>query len=236
MTSDPWFSHWNYEFFVLLFQHAPHSARADDLCDLLISEPLLSTWVFAASFYACWVKDDGRRAQRRVYLISAVAAFLVACLFTLVLRPWVHWPAPVLNPEFRSLFPTYRWGNGTTNCFPSHSTLAYFMMAVGFWPISRRLSVTLSILALLLVSLPRIYAGGHYPIDVLFSCALGILALISVWRWFNPAISTIGLAPTQRVETICNLLAFLWMFELGEGFRGLELAAAVLIHRLGLHF
>lgn len=76
-----------------------------------------------------------------------------------------------LGPHLRAIqasatsTPGYFWGNGTFNSFPSHATLAYFAVAAGLWSLNRRLGLTLALLVLGLVSLPRIYLGGHYPID-----------------------------------------------------------------------
>jgi len=220
MAVNPWFSQWNYHLLQIFFRWVPHTAFADKYCDLFILDPLLSTWIFAACFYRFWTKDDEQTARRRQCLVQAVVAFGVAVVVTLLLRPWIHWPAPVLNPNFQPLFPRYLWGDGSENCFPSHSTLAYFMIAAGFWPLHRRLSALLAAMAFCFVSLPRVYAGGHYPIDVLFSCVLGILTLVAVWTL--PASFTDRTLPTEgNFQGVAwDLVFFLWVFELGEGFRG----------------
>jgi len=222
MAADPWFSSWNYDVLRSLFRLIPHTKITDDFCEVLLFNPLLSTWVFAFCFYRLWTKDDEQRMWRRSYLVSVVVAFGIAGLVTLILRPWIHWPAPVLNPAFQPLFPVDLWGSGSRNCFPSHSTLAYFTIAAGFWPLHRRLSLSLSVLALLLISFPHLYEGGHYPVDVLFSCLLGILILLALWRW--PALVRVSNWPTKLMGgTLNDLIFFLWVFELGEGFRGVEI-------------
>lgn len=223
MTPDPWFSSWNYDFFRILFSHIPHGRISDECCKILLLDPLLSTWIFAACFYRFWTKDDEQRLLRRRYLVSSVVALAIAGLITLVVRPWIHWPAPVLNPNFQTLFPADLWGNGTENCFPSHSTLAYFTIGAGFWPINRRLSVWLSAATLLFISFPRVYEGGHYPIDVLCSCVLAILVLVVVWRWPFVARVWNWLRELNLPDLFCDLILFLWVFELGEAFHSLEL-------------
>jgi len=234
MAANPWFASWNYDVLRIFFLGIPHTKFSDDFSEELLFNPLLSSWVFAACSYLLWTKDDEQRTRRRRYLILAAIAFGLAALVTLVLRPWVYWPAPVLNPDFQALFPRYLWGNGEKNCFPSHSTLAYFTIAVGFWPLNRRLSVCLSGIALLLISLPRIYEGGHYPIDVLFSCLLGTLVLLIVWR--SSFLTNVSFdwsdRPKARSGTILDMLFFLWLFELGEGFRGTELLFSAARHML----
>jgi membrane-associated phospholipid phosphatase len=229
MTSDPWFHGWNYEILRVIFRLIPHQKATDDFFESLIFNPLLSTWIFAFTFYWFWTKDSEQKEQTRGYLLIAIGAFFIACLVTLILRPWIHWAAPVLRTDFQPLFPSYLWGNGVANCFPSHSTLAYFTIAAGFWPLHRRLSMGLMITALLLISFPRVYEGGHYPIDVLFSCSLGTVVLIIFWHW--PFL--LGLSKSKPVKSapLGQILFFLWVFELGEGFRGLQLLASFAIRK-----
>lgn len=224
MAAQPWFSSSNYELLRVIFLRIPHSAHVDNFFEAFLLNPLLSTWVFAACSYRFWTKEDEQRPRRRRYLVSAVLACGIAGLVTVILRPWIHWPAPVLNPNFQPLFPGYLWGSGNENCFPSHSTLAYFTIAAGFWPLHRRLSLCLAAMSLLFISFPRVYEGGHYPIDVLFSCLLGIVVLVVLWRW--PVLVRMSAWPAERKLSggiFRDLIFFLWVFELGEGFRGIEL-------------
>jgi len=157
---------------------------------------------------------------RRGRLFQIVVAFGIAMLITLVIRPWIAWPAPVLNPRFRGLYPNYFWSNGNFDSFPSHATLAYFMMAAGLWPLSRRASLWLVVAVLMLVSIPRIYVGGHYPIDVLASLVLVIAILALIWHWHVPASIGCWLVQNGPGALVRELLLILWVFELGEGFRG----------------
>jgi membrane-associated phospholipid phosphatase len=232
MASNPWVSSWNYGLFRILFSGLPHGGFTDECCKVLLTTPLLSTWVFAACSFRFWTKNDEQQVGRRRHLVNAVVGFGVAGLITLILRPWIHWPAPVLNPDFQTLFPREFWGVGSGNCFPSHSTLAYFMIAVGFWPLNRRLSLWLSGLALLLVSFPRVYVGGHYPVDVLFSCVLAILILLAMWRW--PVLAKVlDWSYARRLPGgVRDLVFFLWIFELGEGFHSLEQLVSIVRHSL----
>lgn len=235
MTADPWFAHWNHLVLEALFRSIPHRSRTVDFADFLISNPFLGTWFFAAFFYSLWIKDDEHREWRRRSLFRILVAVGGAFLVTAALRPWIKWPAPVLNPSFRTLFPSYLWGEGTWNCFPSHSTLCYFTVGAGFWPMRRRLSIALCLLALACVSLPRIYLGGHYPIDVLFSCTLGIIALLVAFRCKIPSVVSRWLMFQGPGTALRDWLFFLWVFELGEGFRGTEMIVGTVHHFLRLN-
>ncbi len=220
MMHEPWFSDWNYQVMQVLFQIVPHGKISDTIFDFLVFNHLVSTWSFAASFYIFWTIDDARAMWRRGRLFQIVVAFGIAMLITLVIRPWIAWPAPVLNPRFQDLYPAYFWRNRNFNSFPSHATLAYFMVAAGLWPLSRRASLWLSLGVLVLISLPRVYVGGHYPIDVLASMVLGTIVLALIWCWHLSEPVGNWLVQTGPAAFVREFLLILWIFELGEGFSG----------------
>ena len=215
-------SHWNRSILEILFRLIPHQRFSDGVSDFLIRYPFVCTCFFAAAFYLAWMKNDDHKTVRRYWLLKIVLGFAIAVGITLLVRPWISWPAPARNPAFQDLFPQYLWGQGTNNCFPSHSTLAYFLVGVGFWPLRRDLSIALSLWTLVTVSLPRVYLGGHYPIDVLASMILVFAVLGAIWRWPFPAAVGTWLVSDRPRISLRNLFLSIWIFELAEGFRVTE--------------
>lgn len=220
LTRVPWLPGWNYRLLQILFQLLPHRTTTDRVFEFLVSNCLVSTWIFAACFYWYWSQADDKTALRRERLFQVVIAIALALLLTLLIRPWIAWPAPARNPRFRDLYPAYFWGNGTFNSFPSHSTLAYFAVAAGLWSFRRGLSFILMLLALGLVSVPRIYLGGHYPIDVAASMVLAIAAVTLIRQWRLPGGIAEWLNRRGSGTAVREFLFIFWIFELGEGFRG----------------
>lgn len=229
---QPWLPSWNYSCFQVLFRVIPHEPHSDRMALLLVHYPALCTCLFGATFCFLWLKDDERRAERRSYLCKAVVAFVFAVVITLVVRPYISWPAPARNPSFMTLFPRQLWGLGTRNSFPSHSTLAYFVVAAGFWPLRKDLSVVFSLATLMFVSLPRVYLGGHYPIDVFCSLVLGSLSLAAVWKWERLDVLSQRLLAQAQGTRIRKLLFCLWIVELADGFRGTEFLVGAVRHLL----
>jgi undecaprenyl-diphosphatase len=214
----PWFSDWNHRMMELLFRMIPHHPNTDDFFTLLLLNPAVSTWFFAASFYVLWAIDDEEQEWRRTQLFLIIVAIGTAVFITLGLRPWIAWPAPSLNPAYQSLFPPWFWTHGTSNCFPSHATLAYFIVALGLWRLHRGISVALSILVVAVISVPRIYLGGHYPIDVIASLFLGAVVLLAIWQARIPPRVAHWLVQTGKGSWVRELLLFVWLFELANGF------------------
>jgi membrane-associated phospholipid phosphatase len=216
----PWFPDWNYRLMEFLFRIVPHSVTTDKFFQLLVKSPLASTWIFGASFYILWTIPDDKKVWRRTQLFLILLALSIAVLITFGFRPWIAWPAPARTVAFQSLFPPNLRGHGTGDCFPSHATLAYTMVAMGLWRLHRGISMALAILVLPLIAIPRIYVGGHYPIDILASLVLGVIVLLAVWQWSTAARLARWLTQVGGDSQLRELLFFLWVFELANGFSG----------------
>lgn len=216
--AGPWFSAFNHWVLAGLVRLFPFTDPRMNLAQFFMENRLVSGFVFAAAVYYFWSLRDERTEWRRARILEAIAACVAAVIFTLALRPFVGALPPSQTPEFQGLFPPYLWTSGEGNSFPSHSTLVYFVMSAGLWPLSRRLSAILCAWVLLAVSFPRVYIGGHYPTDVLASVAIAIAFLWVAWRAGE---SRWGIRLLDRIAQggpWIELAIFLWLFELGEGF------------------
>ena len=202
----------------MLFRICPHSVFRDTVARFVAENPLVSSFIIAASFYNFWKIKDERALWRRRHLIAIIVACLVAVSVTGILRPWLHWPSSSRAEGFRDLFPAHLWGTGTDNSFPSHSTLAYVLVAFGFWPLSRTISVLSAVFVLLFVSLPRIYVGGHYPIDVLATLPLAVAVLLLISWWAAGSELASRLVPVSPAGGWADFILFFWFFELADGF------------------
>jgi len=219
MRTSPLFPDWNFHILKGLFLLFPHSATHDAIADFFVLNALASSWIYAAVFYLYWRIEDDRTIWRRSRLFETFVTFCLATFTSLALRPWFGWPAPTLVPRFQQLYPRSLWETGNPNCFPSHSTLIYFLIAVGFWRFKRWVSVLLIAGVFLLISIPRLYVGGHYPIDIIAAVLCAAAAqwaahLICVQRG-----TTRPLTCTASKGLAVEAFLFLWLFELGNGFR-----------------
>jgi energy-converting hydrogenase Eha subunit B len=83
---------------------------------------------------------------------------------------------------------------------------------------------------LLAISLPRIYVGGHYPVDVLAAILLSaIVAWIMRRVCADPRVSGL-LARIISKRMLVECLLFLWLFELAESFRSTYSIATYIAH------
>jgi membrane-associated phospholipid phosphatase len=214
-----WLAGWNYKFLALLFQVFPHSDPRMNFEEFFIYNPLASFWIFAASCYFFWRIEDEKTAWRRSRLLEVFGTCVLGVMIALLLRSWVGAPAPARDAAFQALYPPYLRGSGSANSFPSDSTLVYFAVAAGLWPIHWKWSAFLAGWTLMFISLPRVYMGGHYPSDVASSVLLALGLLWLVRRAGRIPVVGKFLTGIARGGPWVEVLLFLWLFELAEGFR-----------------
>lgn len=137
--------------------------------------PLLFFWYF-------WARENSETAARRrklvALLITAIAAIGLGRGLALFL-PFRF--RPIADPDVALNIPTGEFNPPLSawSSFPSDHAVMFFTIAVAFAWISRPASALLLLHALIVVSLPRIFLGLHWPSDIAAGAAAGaVLAAI----------------------------------------------------------
>jgi undecaprenyl-diphosphatase len=115
--------------------------------------------------------------RRPWFLLTLVAAALVADGISLLLRQWIGRDRPPLvYPEPKPLVHVPH-----TGAFPSgHSTTAFACATVLAWS-DRRLAIPAYVLAAL-IAISRVYVGVHWPLDIIGGAVLGTLVATALLR------------------------------------------------------
>jgi undecaprenyl-diphosphatase len=210
----------NFDFWALalLNQYAHQSRPFDALVYDLADSSLLQGGFFMAYFWWLWFRVDPRTTQNREGIVLALVGALVAVIFSRVLqialpfhiRPLqdssIHFIAPYnVNPETLN-----RWSS-----FPSDHAALFAALSVAIGTYRPLFGALAGAWTLVVICLPRMYLGFHYPSDIGGGIALGT-AVMSV---------TLGFArgarwPQQIVRwesqrrTAFYCLAFLATYEL----------------------
>jgi membrane-associated phospholipid phosphatase len=222
LAEQPWFTSWNFQALQFLFKFLPHTSLGISLARFFLENPLLTTWVYAALSYVYWSKRDNQQEARRLQLMRTVVTCVLAVAVAFLLDLKIGWPSPARNADFQVLFPHYLWGIGTANSFPSHSTLAYLTVAIGLLRLNRIAGWILIPFTFLAISLPRVYLGGHYLIDVGASILLSVLVIAATDLFLGIPRFVQAFKWIAVQGWIVELVFFFWVYELGEGFRGVE--------------
>jgi undecaprenyl-diphosphatase len=109
-------------------------------------------------------------------------------------------PRPFSTPEFAHSFALGRAQRGldTWTAFPSDHATLFAALAVGLWFASRRAGWALCIYVLVVVMLPRLYLGMHYPTDLLAGAVIGV---VIAWLVNSDALRPLIAGPLTRWQT-----------------------------------
>jgi undecaprenyl-diphosphatase len=152
------------------------SVTLDQLMLFISNANLLKGGVFAALIWWLWFRRTEDMATVREHLLATLAAALVAIGITQILQavlPFRHRPIeePGLNLTLPYGVPAGWWDGATS--FPSDHAVLFFALAVGIWFASHAAGLLAMVYALVLVGLPRVFLGFHYPTDILGGALIG---------------------------------------------------------------
>jgi undecaprenyl-diphosphatase len=164
-----------FDFTILRFltSFANASPSFDRLTNFLLHFDLVKGVVVMALFWAAWFGRGADERRRQVLLSTLVAAGLalfvtmaLAMLLPFRLRPVLTFQSPgtEVPPSWQE------W-----SAFPSDHATLFFALATGFFRVAAPLGWVAALHALIVVSLPRVYLGLHYPTDILAGAAIGVV-------------------------------------------------------------
>jgi undecaprenyl-diphosphatase len=163
---------------VIVFGWLNSRAGQHPFLDLLILEiannHMFKGVVVAMALVAIWAWRGGDRNRKRAGVLATVVIGLVAIFIGRALATLLPFsPRPIHSPEAAVNLPT-GVARGTLDgwsSLPSDHAVMFFALAVSVLLTVRWLGLLLLFHALVVVSLPRIYLGFHWPSDI----ALGIM-------------------------------------------------------------
>ncbi|TVP77657.1 MAG: phosphatase PAP2 family protein [Puniceicoccaceae bacterium] len=148
--------------------------------------PVMMVW------WGLWFHSDPRGGQSRERLLAvlavAITAIFVGRLSALTLpfrdRPLHDAALEVIVPTGARAETLMGWSS-----FPSDHAVLFFALATGIFLVNRVFGVLLFIHAALIISIPRIYSGLHFPGDILFGALIGIgvtlVIFFGIARWLS---------------------------------------------------
>ena len=151
----------------------------DNLIEVLVSDyfvPVGSALVLLAFWFIGGDPETRERNQKTVFV--ACTALGIASLTVLIINDFYFRPRPFDAHEAALLF--YK---PTDSSFPANPVAVVFAVAASVWWADRRVGTLLFVMASAF-AFSRVYAGVHYPLDVISGAAIGIVVayLISKLR------------------------------------------------------
>ena len=209
---------------ILVFfnQSAQHWSWFDNAIIVLSDSDLVKGGMMLAIFWGMWFRrgTDGVQRER---LLAGIGGTLLALSVSRVLACALpNRLRPVLDPtmHFVPPFGLPDQSNWTSwSSFPSDHAALFFALAFGIWLVSKRAGVFAFLYVFLVICLPRLYVGIHYPSDIVAGAALGIGAVsLLAERHLCPLWTRPLLHALERWPTFGYALFFLLSFQIATLF------------------
>ncbi|RKP52232.1 phosphatase PAP2 family protein [Trinickia fusca] len=225
-------------------QHSPAFTHAVEMitnlyvCKGLVLMALL-WWVWFRHERADARSSEAVRHREREIVVVAIASGLIALAAGRLLAHYMPFRLrPIYEPQLQSLYPVasiHELLPRTWSAFPSDHAMLWSAIATGIFLASRPVGLYAWLHTLLLIGLPRIYLGLHYPSDVLAGCVLGFgIACMLNAQPVRTRLAAPFLAFAERYPGTFFAAAFALSFELTTQFDELRLLAHGVTHMISI--
>jgi undecaprenyl-diphosphatase len=203
----------------------------DRFAKFLQSNDLAQGLFSIAVFYYVWFQPREfestaqtveRRQQLLFTLFMCIPAVLTARAAALLLPYRMR---PIFNPALHlHLAHTFdpqlliSWSS-----FPSDHAVFYFTLATGIFLISRKAGLLLYLHAVLVICLPRLYLGVHYPSDILTGALLGCgFGYSTQWRGLRSLATQPAFRLRERSMGVFHAALFYFAYETAHMYEDLR--------------
>jgi undecaprenyl-diphosphatase len=175
-------------FLLYINRPAGRSPLLDSVVFNIADSTILQGGAFVALYWWLWFERGPHRRDVVTGLIGGIVAVLVSRALQVGLpfhaRP-LHTPdVPVRLPIGVSSDTL-----NTFSSFPSDHAVLFFALALPLWTRSRALGLAAMAWTLLVICLPRLYLGYHWPSDVIAGAVVGLALMLAL----RPLIAATGL-------------------------------------------
>ena len=135
---------------------------------------LLKGGLFITVLWGFWFAELPEKKRNRELVVS----ILLASMLAIAANKFIQVATPLrLRPYTAGLpgieFP-YPLGMREVSSFPSDHAMLFFVMVCGLFCLSRRIGFAALCYVVIVICLPRIYLGLHYPSDILGGAVVGV--------------------------------------------------------------
>ena len=147
----------------------------DRAVEWVVSDYFVPVSLLLALIGLWFVGDDSAvRLKHQIGVMVALGSMGLASWAVFIINGVYFRPRPFADHEVSLLF--YQ---PTDSSFPANAAAATFGIAAAVWAVNRRLGAAM-LVAAALYALARVYAGVHYPLDVITAAMIGAAAAFLV--------------------------------------------------------
>ena len=204
-----------------LNQFAHSSPVTDQAIDFLANSHLLKGGVVICLLWFAWF----RHPCHRHHLIATLLGSFVAMASARALASLLPYrPRPLHLAELDltlpyGMAPVTEQGWWASSAFPSDHAVLFFALAGGLCLVNRRLGIAALFYVTLMIALPRIYLGLHYPTDILAGALLGLVIIrLANSQWVVTTLAAPLLSVFRRQPAWCYPALFLITYQIADMF------------------
>lgn len=216
-------------------QFAQYSTAFDRIINYLQGAHLLKGAVLSSAIWWAWFRAGTQQAMGRRHIVITIAACIAAIALARALQlalPFRSRPMHVVELGFVLPYGMLPALLKDWSSFPSDHAVLFFALSTGLYFVSRHAGILALLFSTVVVCLPRLYLGLHYPTDLIVGATLGagVCALLN-WRWASSRPVEIVVEWSQEQPQLFYPIFFLLTFQIAVMFddiRSLASAAAKL--------
>lgn len=206
----------------------------DELMVFVTDSPLVKGGLIMACLWWLWFRRDPDGPNRRDYVIATVLMGVVAVLVARLLAgllPFSDRPLATAAQQFVAPYSATGRDLESWSSFPSDHAVLFFALAVGLYRAHKPFGVAAFLWAIVVVSVPRVYLGIHWPTDIIGGALIGIaIGWLGTGRAVRDAIRRHVLPWEERSPGYFYATMFLVMFEVMNLFADAREGLHVLSH------
>lgn len=214
----------DYPIVTFINSFAGKSAAFDRVMVSFTEVGLVKGGVVTALLCYAWVVPEWRLAgSRMVFARSAIGIMVAVFLSRGLARVLPFHFHPRSDPGLDFVLPIGKKAGelAELSSFPSDHATLYFAVATAIFIVDRRVGVFAFVWTVIFTCLPRVYAGSHYPSDLIAGALLGSAIMWLAFRVPLPSfVPEILRRWEDRHAASLYALAFLFAFQVTSTFNG----------------
>ena len=138
---------------------------------------LLKGGVLMAFLWWAWFRSENRDSKERDHIIATVLSCVVALAIGRIMvltLPFRLRPLHEAGLNFVTPYGVAENALDKLSSFPSDHAVLFFALVTGLFFVSRAMGAVALLYTLVIVVLPRMYLGLHYPTDILAGALVGV--------------------------------------------------------------
>lgn len=173
----------NGAFILWLNQFSQISVSFNQFVEFVSLSPLTKGIPIMGLLWYFWFQDTDNAGKNRRLIVGALLGCFIALFLARVINNVIFHPRPIAmaSLHFQPLLgikPIEEQAKFFQHSFPSDHATLFFSLATAIYLLSRRAGIAALIYVSIVICLPRMFLGLHFPIDILGGTLLGVGCVI----------------------------------------------------------